>query len=636
MNDFDQFERRLADALRSDADASVGTFEAGSIARAAMSGTRPARRLGRGRGMTLLAAAALLVVGGALAGSGFLRLSSVVPPLPAPSVVAVATASPDATSPSPTPTVRPSVGPPPSDPIGPLAWTQASLKEDWPAPVREEPAGGATVLPILHRDITPDAPSDVGHDWESDQYRDPTGDTGSDVHPWADIRWVEFSGDDGICIGRGSDEFFGRGGPPPGVDPRQLRVARGVVVDSDGDGVPDWRFGVDNVPLDTTDAFPDPNRWWRTDLHTGRTAYAVGDHINLSDGGRGPIFWSPSGTTCMKFGAESTGDRPVGSGLPERFYAWTSVIVNGRVVATDYAPDVGWLDRSPDAKRLPKPGGSYVLQDPFPVHLSMTVPDGWTDHGRPELTRDGVDTVLQFRVDNPEDPCLKGSGQSIDDVVSYLQAQPNTDISEIRYVTLDGYRAAYVEYDTNEYSDCVSGGFYGHRAWIVDVDGVRMVIAANSASTRTVRSEVQQIVESIQIIGVSPPPPVSPTPSPSPTASPTPRPTPLPPAAGPVPPKARSWTVTVDNKSSEPVAVFVAEEGDDGTLRLVGSASPNVIPARATVKVTFLFPAKGGPDGWIYVNPRPGEGGSFFRAADIGTPGKFVITAEGDVGWLSP
>ena len=28
-------------------------------------------------------------------------------------------------------------------------------------------------------------------------------------------------------------------------------------------------------------------------------------------------------------------------------YAWASVIVDGRVVATDCAPDVGWLDPSP-------------------------------------------------------------------------------------------------------------------------------------------------------------------------------------------------------------------------------------------------------------------------------------------------
>ena len=76
--------------------------------------------------------------------------------------------------------------------------------------------------------------------------------------------------------------------------------------------------------------------------------------------------------------------------------------------------------------------------------------------------------------------------------------------------------------------------------------------------------------------------------------SPTPIPTPLPPAAGPVPPNARSWKVTVDNKSSEPATLFVAEEDESGMLRLVGSATPNVVPAGATVKVTFRFPAKGG------------------------------------------
>jgi hypothetical protein len=123
-------------------------------------------------------------------------------------------------------------------------------------------------------------------------------------------------------------------------------------------------------------------------------------------------------------------------------------------------------------------------------------------------------------------------------------------------------------------------------------------------------------------------------PSPPPPAFPsaTPVPTPLPPAAGPVPPNARSWTVTVDNQSSKPAALFVADEAWDG-LRLVGSATPNVVPAGATVDVTFLFPADGG---WIYVNPRPGEGGGLVNADQIGIPGKILIRAEGDAGWLSP
>ena len=52
MNDFDQFERRLAAALRSDADMSVRPFEPGTIARAAIAGTqRRAIRIPRALGV---------------------------------------------------------------------------------------------------------------------------------------------------------------------------------------------------------------------------------------------------------------------------------------------------------------------------------------------------------------------------------------------------------------------------------------------------------------------------------------------------------------------------------------------------------------------------------------------------------
>ena len=72
--------------------------------------------------------------------------------------------------------MRPSPGDcaiPPRDaskPTGPLAWTQASLKQDWPAPIRPEPAGGASVQPM------------------PPTYIDPSGDTGSDGLPCIDIR----------------------------------------------------------------------------------------------------------------------------------------------------------------------------------------------------------------------------------------------------------------------------------------------------------------------------------------------------------------------------------------------------------------------------------------------------------------
>jgi hypothetical protein len=127
-----------------------------------------------------------------------------------------------------------------------------------------------------------------------------------------------------------------------------------------------------------------------------------------------------------------------------------------------------------------------------------------------------------------------------------------------------------------------------------------------------------------------PPLPAFPSPLPPVFPDPTPVPTPLPPADGPVPPNARSWTVTVENQSSEQAALFVA--GDE--LELVGSATPNVVPAGTTVQVTFLFPAI--DDGWIYVNPRPGEGGALVNAQQIGIPGRIVIAEGGGAGWLSP
>ena len=127
----------------------------------------------------------------------------------------------------------------------------------------------------------------------------------------------------------------------------------------------------------------------------------------------------------------------------------------------------------------------------------------------------------------------------------------------------------------------------------------------------------------------SPPPTLAPTPVPTPT------PTPVPPQAGPVPPGARTWKVTVSNMSSEPATLFVAEEDEHGLLgRLVGSATPNVVPPGTTVKVTFLLPAKG--TGWaIFVNPGPNEGPSA-GPAEMSLPGEIHINPYGQTGWLSP
>ena len=107
--------------------------------------------------------------------------------------------------PGPTPTVRPSAGdcaiPPPdgSTATGPLAWTQASPTEDWPAPIRPEPAVGATAEPM------------------PPTYIDPAGDTGSDVLPCIDIRDLTV-GDYDVALQLVSDR-------PPDVDPSKAWIA---------------------------------------------------------------------------------------------------------------------------------------------------------------------------------------------------------------------------------------------------------------------------------------------------------------------------------------------------------------------------------------------------------------------------
>jgi len=89
--------------------------------------TTRGRFFGRGRGMTLLAAAALLLVGGALvAGSGLLQRTTVIPSLPVPSFAQVAIASPDAT-PTRAPHPSASQSPSPAPDSLKLSWTQVAL-----------------------------------------------------------------------------------------------------------------------------------------------------------------------------------------------------------------------------------------------------------------------------------------------------------------------------------------------------------------------------------------------------------------------------------------------------------------------------------------------------------------------------
>jgi photosystem II stability/assembly factor-like uncharacterized protein len=101
-------DRELEGRLRAWYRTEVGEDETASlslrrdVAAIPRAPSRLARRLGRGRGVMLFAAAALLLVGAAAVGSGLLRQPSLVPPEPVPSLAVVPPPSPAEESSSPT------------------------------------------------------------------------------------------------------------------------------------------------------------------------------------------------------------------------------------------------------------------------------------------------------------------------------------------------------------------------------------------------------------------------------------------------------------------------------------------------------------------------------------------------------
>ena len=430
------------------------------------------------------------------------------------------------TGPSPEPTQTQTVDPdtndcavPPGDrsePIGPLAWTPESMKDDWPAPVRREPAAGGNVEPMPRT------------------YLDATGDNGSEAYPCVDIRWVMADTSE-VRLKLVSK-------PPPwtcseqgecfGVDPTEQRIAYGVVIDDDGDGVPDWRYGIDNIPGDAAEKGP-PRRGWRTNLHTGQTEAGPEHSEWIRRNGGGFKSGLPSETAGLEpdatlwFGGDvetTQGSQEWGFELDMPFYAWASVIVDGRVVATDYAPDAGWLV----ATRGVRPAGTSLLDDPFP-HLSMTVPEGWTadlervkcgDLPRdfpPDTAYSPYCALVRFDViDESQDLCEETIeprlGSGFDDLVNYVAGLPTIVTPRNADVTVDGYRGKHFQYsERSSYLgiDC----FVGYDdIWILDVDGVHLMIRSQiggvsdhyiidldlDVAEKVVKAEIRRMVESIE------------------------------------------------------------------------------------------------------------------------------------------
>jgi Kelch motif protein len=545
-----------------------------------------ARRSGRGRGMTLLAAAVLLLGGGALAaGSGILRLPSVVPPVAEPSVIAEATASPDATLPSPSESAAPSSSPiPVAGPGG--VWIPVGtmvMRRGYESAVR---LLDGRVL-VIGRSATYDPLAFA-------ELYDPTtgiwSATGNMVRPYDTNMFPP-------VVQRGGRVLVGGGDEGSETAPATAEVYDPV------SGT--WSF---TGPMVGSDG-------------GGRTATVLQDGKVLATGGYGIAqLYDPTSGSWTATGRLNQG----------RYGPATALLSDGRVLvaggghpledvafsAEVYDPATGsWTAIA----NMPAPGGrpATPLLDGTVLVGNSTYDQAtgtWTalpvsvNYNSAALLSDGTVMLVNNRSGNPgPDPCA--TADLYDPRTGSL-----TTVSGIPWCAVGSFTPLL------DGTVLVAGGFDCQG------DGEARVCVANGAAALYVPAGV-----SLPALPAFPtaPPPVFPSPTSTQAPIPTPRPTPFPAAVGPVPPNARSWTVTVENRSSEPAALFVA----DDTLRLVGSATPNVVPAGATMKVTFLFPVDGG---WIYVNPRPGEGGSLVSAADIGIPGKILIRAEGDAGWLSP
>ena len=230
------------------------------------------------------------------------------------------------------------------------------------------------------------------------------------------------------------------------------------------------------------------------------------------------------------------GSVPWGFELDMPFYTWASVIVNGRVVATDYAPDTGWLV----ATRGARLGGTFLLGDPFP-NLSMTVPEGWAtsststysdfgsanelsrvtcgDLGRhigpdesyradcARVTFDVIGDPLEWvdPCDNTIEPPL---GSRFDDFVTCVASRGREGngnggaIITSENVTVDGYRGKHFEYSPETRS--VGCPYDCGDVWILDVDGVLLMIGSlptgdldGDVPKKAVKAEIRQMVESI-------------------------------------------------------------------------------------------------------------------------------------------
>ncbi|MDQ2674018.1 MAG: hypothetical protein M3Y40_05130 [Chloroflexota bacterium] len=199
--------------------------------------------------------------------------------------------------------------------------------------------------------------------------------------------------------------------------------------------------------------------------------------------------------------------------------ALVAVLVTLNVVGT---PNIGGPGPSADPSATPGvessllfwsgrelPAGDYVVDEPFPIRVTLTVPDGWEAFG----VREGVASICNEDCELPRraglaiwavenvytEPCDTSGladppiGTSVDDLVTALGSLPRHQATAPVASTVGGLPATYLELEADaDPGDCALAGYRAwtaggedvrqsppgdrDRLWILEADGVRVMV----------------------------------------------------------------------------------------------------------------------------------------------------------------
>lgn len=205
-----------------------------------------------------------------------------------------------------------------------------TTEQDWPLPLRSEPDGPPMTVPMEWEPGTK-------HIWIK-----PAGAGQPDID-WLEIAEVRLSDQADVSF---VDLELAGALPRSAVD-QDVRVAYGLVLETTGDGVADYRLGIENAAAGRF-------RLWVTDLHSGNTRAGVfgGDlgSVRLGDGYAFGDALHPAEVDSRDSWAQliiqwsSVLGRQPAARETILFYTWSSAIFPDGAVVGDHAPAAGWFE----------------------------------------------------------------------------------------------------------------------------------------------------------------------------------------------------------------------------------------------------------------------------------------------------